>query len=166
MGHLTTCPFCDGSVSDEAAACPHCGRRLWGARPPRQAAAYTPAIPVSRPAPAKQTYSPVPMIIYVLLGLGFLYFIPPVLGVALAYVNRGEARGTWLESHYQWQIHTFWAGLVYAIAVAVVGFVVVMGTQSMGSLVLMGAAAVGVFVWYAWRVIRGALVLHKEQEIG
>lgn len=106
------------------------------------------------------------MIIYVLLGLGFLYFIPPVLGVALAYVNRGGARGTWLESHYRWQIHTFWAGLVYTFAVLVIGSVVVIGSQSMANLVLLGAAVVGLVVWYGWRVIRGALVLHGEQEIG
>ena len=38
----------------------------------------------------------------------FLWSIPSILAVILNYAKRSEAYGTWLESHYRWQIRTFW----------------------------------------------------------
>lgn len=169
MAYLTTCPFCGASVSDDAPECPQCKRRLWSARPRRQAPSPASALidPAVRSAPAAaREDSPVPMIIYVLLGLGFLYFIPPVLGVVLAYINRGGARGTWLESHYDWQIKTFWVSLLLPLCLLIGGLplFVLMGSSTM-ALVLGVAILGGSILWYAWRVIRGAVVLHRGTAI-
>ena len=38
----------------------------------------------------------------------FLTGWPSIIAVILNYVKRSEARGTWLESHFRWQIRTFW----------------------------------------------------------
>ena len=38
----------------------------------------------------------------------FVWSIPSILAVILNYAKRSEAHGTWLESHYRWQIRTFW----------------------------------------------------------
>lgn len=78
----------------------------------------------------------------------------------------GKPRGTWLESHDRSQIHTSGGGLVHTAAATVLGFILVMGTQSAFTLILAGGAIVGVVVWYAWRVIQGALVLHRGRGIG
>ena len=43
----------------------------------------------------------------------FLTGWPSIIAVILNYVKRGEARGTWLESHFRWQIRTFWWGLLW-----------------------------------------------------
>ena len=43
----------------------------------------------------------------------FLTGWPSIIAVVLNYVKRGEARGTWLESHFRWQIRTFWYGLLW-----------------------------------------------------
>src|SRR5574340_1483295 len=43
----------------------------------------------------------------------FLTGWPSLIGVILNYVKRREARGTWLESHFRWQIRTFWFGLLW-----------------------------------------------------
>ena len=43
----------------------------------------------------------------------FLTGWPSIIAVILNYVKRGEARGTWLESHFRWQIRTFWFGLLW-----------------------------------------------------
>jgi uncharacterized membrane protein len=37
----------------------------------------------------------------------FLFGWPSIIAVILNYVNRGETRGTWLQSHFRWQIRTF-----------------------------------------------------------
>ena len=43
----------------------------------------------------------------------FLTGWPSLIAVILNYVKRSEARGTWLESHFRWQIRTFWFGLLW-----------------------------------------------------
>src|SRR6266849_6241431 len=45
----------------------------------------------------------------------FLIGWPSLIAVILNYVKRGEARGTWLESHSRWQIRTFWFGLAWVV---------------------------------------------------
>jgi len=52
--------------------------------------------------------------------------------VILNYVKRGEARGTWLESHFRWQIRTFWFGLLWVV---LCGLVVVL-TLGLGIIVV------------------------------
>src|SRR5262249_61786745 len=43
----------------------------------------------------------------------FLTGWPSIIAVILNYVKRSEARGTWLESHFRWQIRPFWFGLLH-----------------------------------------------------
>ena len=49
----------------------------------------------------------------------FLFGWPSIIAVIINYVKRDEARGTWLESHFTWQIRTFWFALLWAAIVAV-----------------------------------------------
>ena len=53
----------------------------------------------------------------------FLFGWPSIIAVILNYVKRGDARGTWLESHFTWQIRTFWYAVLWAIVLAGVNFV-------------------------------------------
>jgi uncharacterized membrane protein len=43
----------------------------------------------------------------------FLTGWPSIIAVMLNYLKRNEARGTWIESHFRWQIRTFWYGLLW-----------------------------------------------------
>src|SRR3954464_13708748 len=43
----------------------------------------------------------------------FLLGWPSIIAVILNYVKRSQARGTWLESHFRWQIRTFWYGALW-----------------------------------------------------
>ena len=45
----------------------------------------------------------------------FLTGWPSIIAVILNYVKRGDVRGTWLESHFRWQIRTFWFGLLWVL---------------------------------------------------
>ncbi len=86
----------------------------------------------------------------------FLFGWPSIVAVILNYLKRGEARGTWLESHFRWQIRTFWFALLWA-AVAALAFVTVIGIPvAIGLLVALG-------LWAIYRVARGWLRLNSRQ---
>jgi uncharacterized membrane protein len=90
----------------------------------------------------------------------FLFGWPSIIAVVLNYVKRSEARGTWLESHFDWQIRTFWWALLWALIVAAVSTVL--------AVVIIGFAtwAVGMFalgVWAIYRIARGWLRLKDRQ---
>jgi uncharacterized membrane protein len=84
----------------------------------------------------------------------FLTGWPSIIAVILNYVKRGEARGTWLESHFRWQIRTFWFGLLW-VALCV-SFIIV--TLGIGVLVAWLPLA-GVGFWFIYRIVRGWLAL-------
>jgi uncharacterized membrane protein len=88
----------------------------------------------------------------------FLTGWPSIIAVVLNYVKRGEARGTWLESHFRWQIRTFWFGVVW---VALCGLLVVL-TLGVGLLVVWLPLAL-VTIWFVYRVARGWLRLASRR---
>jgi len=82
----------------------------------------------------------------------FVGSLPSIAAVILNYVKRGDARGTWVASHYRWQIRTFWFTLLWAIIgwaliITVVGAVV--GVPILIALTL----------WLIYRIGRGWLRL-------
>jgi uncharacterized membrane protein len=84
----------------------------------------------------------------------FLIGWPSLIAVVLNYVKRGEAQGTWLESHFRWQIRTFWFGLLWVgLCLA---FVVL--TLGLGFLIVWLPLAV-VGLWFIYRIARGWLRL-------
>jgi uncharacterized membrane protein len=84
----------------------------------------------------------------------FLTGWPSIIAVILNYVRRSEARGTWLESHFRWQIRTFWFGLLW-ISLCVL---FVIATLGIGILIAwLPMALVG--LWFIYRIVRGWLAL-------
>src|SRR6187399_195547 len=75
----------------------------------------------------------------------FLTGWPSIIAVVLNYVKRGDARGTWIESHFRWQIRTFWFGLLW---VAICGAFIV-GTLGIGILIAWLPLAI-VTVWFIY----------------
>lgn len=84
----------------------------------------------------------------------FLTGWPSIIAVILNYVKRSEVRGTWLESHFRWQIRTFWFGLLW---VALCVFFII-GTLGIGILVAWLPLAF-VSLWFIYRILRGWLRL-------
>ena len=84
----------------------------------------------------------------------FLTGWPSIIAVILNYVKRSDARGTWLESHFRWQIPTFWYGLLW---VSLCGLFVVL-TLGIGILVAWLPLAI-VGCWFVYRIVRGWLAL-------
>jgi len=58
------------------------------------------------------------MIVYALQALGFVIGISYIAALILAYLKQAEARGTWVESHYVWQIRTFWFSVLWGVLAA------------------------------------------------
>ncbi len=53
-------------------------------------------------------------LVYILYLASFVVGVTILVGVVVAYINRGQAAGTWVESHYTYQIRTFWIGILYS----------------------------------------------------
>ncbi|PIX75291.1 MAG: hypothetical protein COZ38_06410, partial [Rhodocyclales bacterium CG_4_10_14_3_um_filter_68_10] len=87
-----------------------------------------------------------------LIVTAFLTGWPSILAVILNYLKASEARGTYLESHFRWQIRTFWFALLW---VAVAGLLAV----TIVGLPLAWAVAAIAGLWVLYRVTRGWLRL-------
>ena len=88
--------------------------------------------------------------VYVLLAIGILppFFPAFIAAVIINYVKRDDVRGTFLESHFRWQIRTFWFGVLW----------LVVGVLTW--LILIGYVITAVnFIWIMYRIIKGWLDL-------
>jgi uncharacterized membrane protein len=91
-----------------------------------------------------------------LIVTAFLTGWPSLIAVILNYVKRSDVRGTFLESHFRWQIRTFWFALLWTV-IAGLFFVTFVGIPL--------AVAIVAFVglWVLYRIIRGWLALVSER---
>ena len=92
----------------------------------------------------------------VMVVTAFLFGWPSIIAVILNYVKRSEVRATWLDSHYSWQIRTFWFALLWLVLGAV-AFATVIGIPAAVVLWL------GTGVWVLYRIIRGWMALSSRK---
>jgi uncharacterized membrane protein len=93
----------------------------------------------------------------------FVFGIPSIVAVVMNYVKRDEARGTWLESHFSWQLRTFWFALLAFIAIGLFSLPLV-ALLGLGILTwMLGAFVVG--IWIIYRVARGWLRLKDGKAV-
>ena len=88
----------------------------------------------------------------------FLMGWPLIIGVILNYVKRGEARGTWLESHFRWQIRTFWFGLLW-VALCLLFVVATFGIGLIIAWLPLGVVG----LWFIYRIASGWLRLNDRR---
>ena len=88
----------------------------------------------------------------------FLIGWPSIIAVIANYIKRSDARGTWLESHFRWQIRTFWFGLIWAV---LCGLFVVM-TLGIGLIIVWLPLGI-LTLWFIYRVARGWLALREHK---
>lgn len=93
-----------------------------------------------------------------LVVTAFLSGWPSIIGVILNYANRGAASGTWLESHFRWQIRTFWFALLW-LALGGLAFLTVLGIPV--AFVLWGLTG----LWVVYRIARGWLALLANKPV-
>jgi uncharacterized membrane protein len=90
----------------------------------------------------------------------FVCGIPSIVAVVMNYARVSATRGTFLESHFRWQIRTFWFALLWALiiwAVTLPLFLVFIGIPLF--FVFFGALA----IWIIYRVVRGWIALRDRR---
>lgn len=98
----------------------------------------------------------------VLIVTAFLTGLPSIIAVILNYVKRSEVRGTWLDSHFSWQIRTFWFALLWVMVggiLLIALFIVVIGIP------IAYAIWIGTGLWVLYRIIRGWLALTSQRTL-
>ena len=86
----------------------------------------------------------------------FLFGWPSIIAVILNYVKRSEARGTWLESHFAWQIRTFWYALLWSVVAVLIAFTIIGLPVTVAMFIALG-------IWAIYRIVRGWLRLNSGQ---
>ena len=82
----------------------------------------------------------------------FLTGWPSIIAVIINYVKRGDARGTWLDSHFGWQIRTFWYAVLWVVLAGLLILTVV-------GIPFAWVLLVAVGIWVLYRIIRGWIAL-------
>ncbi|MCW8126133.1 DUF4870 family protein [Microbulbifer halophilus] len=88
-------------------------------------------------------------LVYLVQGIALLTGVPFFVAVLINYFKRSDVRGTQAESHFRWQIRTFWFWLLWTVIGSLTWWVLGLG------FLIIGIA----WVWAAYRVIRGWLTL-------
>ena len=92
--------------------------------------------------------------VYALQAASFLVGVTFLVALIVSYAKRDEAAGTVLESHFTWQIRTFWYGLLWGMVGLISHFLLI------GYLILLGNT-----VWILYRIIKGWLKLHDGRPV-
>jgi uncharacterized membrane protein len=91
----------------------------------------------------------------------FLTGWPSIIAVIINYVKRPDARGTWLDSHFGWQIRTFWYTLLWVV-IGAIAFALLWWVLGLG--ILLGAAIWAIAgLWVIYRIARGWLALSSRK---
>lgn len=92
----------------------------------------------------------------------FLFGWPSIIAVVMNYLRRGQVRGTWLDSHFSWQLRTFWWALAWLVASTLLFgpfALILIGIPFL----LLSYFLIG--LWAAYRIIRGWLALRDGRPV-
>ena len=100
-----------------------------------------------------QSLKNITTLIYALYALSLLVGgLSAIVAIVINYIKRDDARGTWLESHFRWQIRTFWFTLLWFVLGALTILVVI------GWVILAVAC-----IWFIYRLAKGWLNLNDNK---
>jgi len=91
-------------------------------------------------------------VIYALYAVSLFVGVTAVIAIVMNYVKRDDMAGTWLASHFRWQIRTFWFALLWGF-LGVITLVLVIGW------IILAVAC----VWYIYRIVKGWLYLNDNK---
>ncbi|MFA5241236.1 MAG: hypothetical protein WC029_05780 [Sulfuricella sp.] len=93
-------------------------------------------------------------VVYALQAASFFVGITAIAAIVINYVKIDDVQGTWLESHFRWQMRTFWFGLLWGVIGSILLIVLV------GWFILAADA-----VWVIYRIVKGWLKLNEGKEV-
>jgi uncharacterized membrane protein len=91
-------------------------------------------------------------IIYALYAASCVVGITAIVAIILNYLKRDDVAGTFLESHFRWQMRTFWFGLLWGVLGVITSFILI------GVPVLIANA-----IWIIYRLVKGWLNLTENK---
>ena len=94
-------------------------------------------------------------VVYAMQALSFAFGVTALIGLVINYVKREDVAGTLYQSHFDWQIRTFWWGLLWSV----LGFILIFAF-GLGLVVLFVA-----WVWAIYRVVKGWLKLTEGKAV-
>jgi uncharacterized membrane protein len=90
----------------------------------------------------------------------FLTGWPSIIAVVINYVKRSDVRGTFLESHFSWQIRTFWWTLLWVVIAGIIAIPLFIT-------IILIPVAYAIFavigIWVLYRIARGWLALTSRK---
>ncbi len=89
---------------------------------------------------------------------GFVFGLPSLVAVFLNYLKRSDVNGTWLESHFRWQIRTFWFTALWLVVYGLLVITIIGIPIAWIMIALLG-------LWVGYRVIRGWVALFGERSV-
>ncbi len=92
--------------------------------------------------------------VYALQAAGLVFPVSLIVAVIIDYVKLPDVAGTWIESHFRWQIRTFWI----AASLALLGVVTLI--LAIGYFILVGTA-----IWVIYRIVKGWLYLNDRKTL-
>jgi uncharacterized membrane protein len=113
-----------------------------------------PSLPPQEPTQPMLSNTQLALVVYILYFVSYVIGITALIGVIIAHVQIGSTTDPMLRSHYQWQIRTFWIGVLYLVIGIVLCLVLV------GILVLLFC-----FIWTLVRNVKGLLALNENRPI-
>lgn len=106
------------------------------------------------PADSEKSAKTITTVIYALYAASFLIGITAIVAIVMNYVKKDDVAGTFLESHFRWQIRTFWFGLLWGVLGAITMLLIV------GWFVLIADG-----VWIIYRIVKGWLRLNDNKQM-
>ena len=92
----------------------------------------------------------------------FIFGLPSIIAVIMNYARQSDVRGTFLESHFSWQIRTFWFALLWVLVILALSLPLML--VAIGFLTLyLGFVLVG--LWVIYRIVRGWLALRDRRPV-
>lgn len=93
-------------------------------------------------------------ICYALYALSFLIGVTAIAAIILGYIKREDARGTWVDTHFRWQIRTFWITLIGSVVFWLMSLIVI------GIPLL-----IALYIWAIYRIVKGWLRLYERRPV-
>jgi len=90
-------------------------------------------------------------IIYVLYLVGMVMPLLTIIGLVMAYINLEDSE-EWLQSHFHFQIRTFWIGLLFSCIGSILTIIFI------GWFFLLATA-----IWFVIRCVKGLKYLDNQQ---
>lgn len=93
-------------------------------------------------------------VVYALQAASFFFGITYIVAIIISYVKLDDVKGTWLESHFRWQIRTFWFSLLWGV-IGAITFILIIGW-----FILIADG-----IWVIYRIVKGWLRLNEGKEM-